>query len=347
MVWQGLRIAAVLAFLLAFFTVVYIQRSQMGSVLVIHSYNTDYDWVVAINEGLEREFETRRDVAVLYHYMDLKNHTDADFRRTATNLANRAIDEAQPDVLVLFDDVAQQLVGMHYAGDETEIAVVYGGVNAEPEVYYGNNPNVTGILERKPLLAIRETLLAMGTTLPPRDGPMQVQFIGDLSASITAEIPFFETIDWAPLVWLPPVQVETFNAWQAAVARAEQEADILLLTNYQQVRAAPGEAFVRPAAQVMQWTEANAAVPVLGLGWTNGQDGAMLTVSSSPFEQGEIAARMALAIIDGAAPAALAVRLPEQFLVHLCKTALDRRGIAVPDFYEAFARATDNFYEDC
>ena len=351
---NALKTFAMLVFMVLFFALVYLQRSQVSHVLVIHSYNTDYAWVRSINDGLDRTFADQPGVQVRYHYMDLKNHTDDDFRRTATKLAHRVVDESQPDVLVLFDDAAQRLVGTHYfdGGEDggPGIKVVFGGVNAEPEVYYGNSENVTGILERKPMAAIRDTgltILRAQDTDP--DAPVtrpRVLFIGDASASITADIPHFTSIDWAPFEWLEPVQVETFDAWKAAVQRAGQEADIILLTNYQQVRESEGGPFVRPASDVMRWTEANSTIPVLGMGWSNSQDGAMLTVSVSPYEQGDIAARKTLEILGGASPGKLGVVVSKQFLVHMCQRALDARDLSVPVFYEAFAHATANFYHD-
>lgn len=354
MTWKRrLRLTAMLAFVTLFVALVYAQKSRVARVLVVHSYNTDYAWVEQIDDGIDRVFGARPDVLSLTHYMDLKNHTDEAFRRTAASLAHRVVDEWQPDVLVLIDDVAQTLVGQDYADpqdDHAPIDIVFGGVNGTPQAYYPDIRNVAGILERKPLAAIKDTLTALirahapGTDLAAR--APRIQYIGDRSASITAELPFYETIDWSPLVWRDPVQVDTFEDWKAAVRRAGEEADLILLTNYQQIRDGAGGPFLRPAAQVMQWTERNATVPVLGVGWSNSSDGAALTVSVSPVEQGEVAAGLALSILDGAAPADLGFVAPRQFMVHVCERTMERSGLKLPGFYEAFARATGNYYQD-
>ena len=344
-----LRIALMLLFMGLFFGLVYLEKSRAKQILIVHSYNTDYAWVEAINEGVARALEDHGHVFVRYHYMDLKNHPEPEFRRTAARLAERVVEESQPDVVILFDDLAQTLVGMdlHKARKEgqSETRVVFGGMNGKPEVYYGEGHDVSGILERKPMAVIRDVALAvLEEQAAPVENP-KIVFIGDKSPSITAELDHFTSIDWAPFTWLPSVQVETFDGWKAAVARAGAEADIILVTNYRQVRVTADEpALVRPASAVMQWTEANAKVPTVGMGWTTSEDGAMLSVSASPYEQGEVATREALALLDGAAPSG-----PEpsrQFIVHICQPALERRGIAVPFIHEAFARATGNFYTE-
>jgi len=345
---RRLRIAAMTVFVGLFFLLVFLHKYQVARVLIIHSYNTDYSWVEALNDGFARGFAEAKNVIIRYQYMDLKNHTDTDFLRRSVTLADRVIAEWSPDLLILVDDDAQRHIGAPYLADPDfpHRTVVYAGVNGDPHGYYGDDPRATGILEQKPLTAIRDTARQIiDARYPARDParPRRVVFIGDRSSSIAAELPFYRTIDWAPLVWLDPILVDSFDEWKAAVARAGTEADLILVTNYQQVRAGPGGPFLRPAAQVMRWTVDHAAVPVLGMGWTNSRDGAMLTVSVSPYEQGETAARLALDALK--TPPQGRIVIPRQFLIHACARSLAGSGFDLPILYEAFARATDTYYD--
>jgi hypothetical protein len=347
-----LAISPKLLFVLLLFSLIYIHKSQFPRILVIHSYQTDYNWVVSINEGLERVFDDKSELNIRYHYMDLKNHGEESFKKTAASLAIRVVDEWQPDVLVLFDDLAQLLVGKPYVENPTpgkdDMKIVFGGVNDDIPKYYAKNKNVWGILERKPFAAIKETLLMIAQARGfdvAKDKP-RVVFIGDNSNSINAEIPQYSKIDWTPLEWLKPIQVDTIDEWKQAVHRANQEADIILLTNYQQILDKTGEEYVRPAGEIMRLTEKNSNIPVVGMGWSNGKDGAMLAVTVSPYEQGEIVAQIVLDIINDTPPD-ITPYSTEQFLVMICKPALERRNLAIPPLYEAFARATNNYEADC
>ena len=333
---RGLRLTAMLAFTGLFFALVFIHKSQTARVLIIHSYDPDYKWVEMVNEGLARGFTGTQNVLFRNHYMDLKNHSDEDFTRKAATLARKAVDDWSPDVLILIDDPAQDLVGRNL---EDGPDIVFAGVNGDPRSYYPQTAPVTGILERKPLDAIKETILTIAPNAP------RVRFIGDTSSSITAEIPYYSSIDWSPIQWLDPVQVDTLDQWQAAVTQAGQDADLILVTNYRQIRDGKGGPFVRPANQVMHWTQANAAVPVLGIGASNSEDGAMLTVSVSPYEQGEVAAKLTRDILRGARPGDLPVVTSKQFIVQICAPAMARWSLKLPALYEAMARATDNFFE--
>lgn len=340
-----------LVFVGLFIALVVAQKYQTRRILIVHSNDPEYPWVASVNEGLARGFDGGRNVLFRYHYMDLKNHTEPEFKERAATLALKAVASWSPDVLVLVDDEAQALVGKNVVAsgpDAPGLRVVFSGVNGEPGDYYPPGAEVTGILERKPLPAIRDAALSIIAATAKGAAPVRprVQFIGDHSNSITAEIPTYEGFDWSPAIWLPPVQVDTVEDWQAAVARAGREADLILVTNYRNIRDRAGGAFVRPAAKVMQWTAANATVPVVGMGATNSEDGAMLTVSVSPYEQGEIAAAMALQVLGGTPPSTIPVVASKQFIVQVCTPSLARWDLDLPPLYEAFARATDHYYEE-
>ena len=125
--------------------------------------------------------------------------------------------------------------------------------------------------------------------------------------------------------------------------RAGREADLILLTNYRQVHDGKGGPLIRPASDVMRWTEENAKVPVLGMGASNSEEGAMLTVSVSPYEQGEVAAELALSVLDGTAPEKLGFINSKQFIVQICARTMTRWPLNLPVLYEALARATDHY----
>jgi ABC-type uncharacterized transport system substrate-binding protein len=72
----------------------------------------------------------------------------------------------------------------------------------------------------------------------------------------------------------------------------------------------------------------------------------MLSVGVSPFEQGREAARMARQIIEkGTPPKEIAIMTSQQYVVSFRQSALDRRRMQMPRIFEAFARATDNYYQ--
>ena len=343
-----LLLAAKLLFVVLLCVLVFAHKQSNPRIMIVHSYNNDYSWVREINVGVNRFYDAYPDVTLRWHYMDLKNHGDDDFKRTAATIANSTIERWQPDVLIIFDDIAQKLVGMKYLNHPT-IKVVFGGVNGKASDYqYDKANNVTGVYERKPLAAAEDTIVmlwrASGDTAQRKP---RAQLIGDNSYSFTAGLSSYEAPEyvWKQVAWNKPVSVVTFDQWKQQVMQAPNVADVLLVSDYRQLHVREGsKEFVTPR-EVMQWTEANSTIPVLGLAAIITEEGGALSIATSGYEQGRVAAEMSHAITKGRAPWDIPARQTEQYLIGLRKSALDKRQIEAPSIYEAFARATNNFFE--
>ena len=90
-------------------------NGQQPRIFIVHSYNTDLAWVKEIDKGLDIQLANHLPSAqVRRHYMDLKNHPACNFYRVAAKDTRLAIKSWQPDILILVDDLAQQLVGVNY-----------------------------------------------------------------------------------------------------------------------------------------------------------------------------------------------------------------------------------------
>ena len=72
----------------------------------------------------------------------------------------------------------------------------------------------------------------------------------------------------------------------------------------------------------------------------------MFAVGASGFEQGDTTARMAIDVLDhGAIPKNIPQVMPRQFLVYIRRSLMAEHGLNLPPVYEAFARASNNYYE--
>lgn len=323
-------------------------------VLILHSYETEYVWVHDINIALKRVFEKHSWIDVRYHHMDTKKLSSEDHLRRAGIAARKAIEDNRPDVVIAFDDNAQKLAVMYF-NDHPTIKIVFAGLNGSIEPYgYHKAKNVTGILERKPAAAIQEVLAILSNDPHNRIGregkPVRALFLGDKSSSVKHDGEHLASFKWDSMAYLGLKTVDTFEDWKKAVMSAEGQADVLLVGGYRRLRGANVGAktrrvYVKPE-EVMAWTEANAPIPVIGMNVFNTEDGAMLSVGVSPFEQADVAASMALRIIEkGEKPNAIPVQTSRLYVISLREEALKRRRIRVPGVFEAFARATDNYID--
>ena len=313
-------------------------------ILVIHSYANDYAWVRDIDVGLKRVLDTKLGYKVAWHYMDTKNHPESDFKRKAGAMARRAIDALKPTLVIAIDDDAQALAVKEFAGSPN-VVIVFAGINGSVAPYgYDAASNVTGIYERKPLQDLRRALIDMRGSDGAAMGH-RILHIGDRSESVGIDVKEIEAFGWAPFKITESKLVVTFDDWKKAVLESKSSADLILISNYRNLYETAAKQQLVPPSEVMQWTEANSRVPVVGMGGFMVEEGGMFAVGASGFEQGEVAARMAIQVLDHqAAPRSIAHVMPRQFLVYVRSSLMHKRGISLPPLYEAFARASNNYY---
>ena len=313
------------------------------SILVLHSYGPDYAWTRDVDVGLNRVLDKTYLYQVRWYYMDTKRHPAPAFKASAGIAARNVIAAMHPDIVIAVDDDAQDYVARHLAGDP-HVAVVFAGVNRAAADYgYAGAANVTGILERIPVDAMREALVAAATLHPP-GRPARIAFLGDRSETVDGDAGQVRRHDWAPLRLGTVLQVDTWPAWQAGVRALGAAHDVLLVSGYRRLRRSDTDPTLVPAREVVAWTEAHAPVPVISFNGFFLEDGGMLAIGTSPYEQGEMAARLALRIaLEHRSPAALPVLTSRQFTVAMSGTRMRARGFVLPRVYEAAAR-TGNQY---
>lgn len=316
-------------------------------ILVLHSYDPDYAWARDIDIGLKRVFDGNLRYKVQWHYMDTKKHPDKDFKERAGKLALHEIETYRPDLIIAVDDDAQKYAVKNYANDP-RISIVFAGINGPDVKPYGYDKanNVTGIYERKPLNSLRSAL----SELRYKNGrPVgkRIAFIGDRSDSVKEDSKEIESMDWSPFVRVDMKMVGTFDEWKSAVNEASSKADVIILANFQNIAREPrGKVFV-PPPEVMEWTETNSKIPVIGMGGYMVEDGGMLAIGASGFEQGDVIAHMAIRILDkGVRARDIPQVMPRQYLVYMRQAGMEKRGLTMPDIYEAFSRASNNYYAE-
>lgn len=311
-------------------------------VLVLHSYGPDYAWTRDMDKGLRRGFLNPDRYTLRWHYMDLKRHPWPEAKEQAGIQARDVIDKWAPDLVIALDDDAQKFAAQHYV-NHPGIRIVFAGLNGEADIYgYEGARNVTGILERMPLTALKEALVE---AMPKRGKPWRMVEICDRSDTVKRDHLFIESFDWRPIAYTGAHMVSTFPEWQAAILAAGREADLILTTNYRLLRRSEDDRSLVPAREVIEWTTTHTTLPVVGLNGFFVEDGGMLAIATSPFEQGEVAASLAQEILDHQrSPATLPVSQSRQFIVLMRPGPMERFGLKLPEIYEAFARATGNYF---
>lgn len=339
---QQFLIGLFLVCALAFFTWFNVSKQR---VLVLQSYDAGYSWTRDIDGAIRRVLSSNPHVAVRWHYMDTKRHPWLRFQENAGILARKTIDNWTPDLIIACDDDAQEYAAKYYA-DDPQVRIVFLGINGQIDSYgYDKlHHKVTGILERKQLNGVRQLLLDYAH----RNGitkTLRLVHIGDTSHSVALDDQFIRNFDWSPIKLADTHLVSTFDEWQQAVHEVQDDADFILTTNYRRLSVSSDSQTLTAPSKVVHWSETHSTVPLIG---TNGffvEDGGMMAIATSPYEQGEVAARMALDILDSrVTPDQIPITSTRQFIVSMRAERVKARGFVLPDIYESFARSTDNYF---
>jgi ABC-type uncharacterized transport system substrate-binding protein len=319
---------------------VFLVKTNLGKprVLILHSYALDFSWVADINEGILRELK-KKPYSIRWHYMDTKRHPTVEYMEKAGVNARAVIKSWKPDIVLAIDDNAQKYVAAHFKNDPN-IKIVFTGVNASVKTYgYDKAKNATGVLERIPFKAFREVFTQI---LPP--GKNRIVHISDASTTSILIHKELEHVSWKPLKLVKSFQCETFDQWKQSIKKAHEIGDVLLITHYHTIKDKNGKT-IKPT-DIIKWTEPRLKIPDIGCWGFFVEDGGMMAVAVSPYEQGEVAAKMAVDIIEnGTSPDKIPIKLNHQFVIYIREKGIKSRKIKLPNLIEAFARATNHYYE--
>ena len=313
-------------------------------VMILQSYGPDYSWTRDVDVGIHRVLGTNSGHGywLRWHYMDVKRHPWNAAKQSAGIEAKRAIDDWQPNLIIAIDDDAQKYAAKFYV-NRPDIKIVFAGTNGGVTDYgYDNANNVTGILERKPLPALREALMQI-----PHDAsrPLRMMQIGDNSDSVRFDNAFVTAFDWSPIQYTGTRLVDNYPEYQQAILNAPATADWILAGNYRKFARSKTDPTLVPPEEVIAWTMKNSKLPMVSLDGFFVEDGGMLAIATSPFEQGQVAATMARQIIEKKTdPAKIHIAATQQFIVVMRPTLMSKYNVRLPPLYEAFARATNNYF---
>jgi len=323
---------------LIFFLVV--QNLNKPRVFILHSYGMNYSWVKDINEGLMRVLK-KRPYSIRWHYMDTKRHPSEQYKQWAGDAARKIIKDWKPTILIAIDDNAQKYVAKYFINDPS-MEIVYTGVNAQESTYgYDKAKNVTGILERIPFNEFKEVFLQL---LPKNR--RRIVHISDNSTSSKFIHQELEKVNWKPFKLVKSFRCDTFDQWKKGIKKAEKIGDIILMTHYHTIKHKMSDKSIIPPKDIIDWTEPRLKIPTIGCWGFYVEDGGTMAIAVSPYEQGEVSAKMAVEIIEKKISASKIPRkISVQYVVYVREDGIKKMNIELPKILEAFARATNHYYE--
>jgi hypothetical protein len=316
-------------------TTAYVLTSNLSRprVFVLHSGEAREPFTAEVDDALRRVLGRRGDVIKRFAYMGATRRPRAD--ACADQARFRALVEAyQPRVLVAVGDEAQRCVAAEVAREGRSFVVFAATHDPIASYAYERAARVTGIMGRPPLDLVREALVHDAAV---HGRSVRLVTLGDESAATFEDETSIESFAWEPLRLGKSVRVSDLVAWRAVVENAAHYGNVLLLLHHGAIARAPGDPATLPESEVLRWTIERSPIPVVVLGQPRPGDEVPLAIAASPREQGEVAGRLAVALVDGEpAPAPIT---PHEAVVTASASRLARAGLVLSPSIEALARA--------
>ena len=293
------------------------QSSQ--KVLIIFSYHPEYAWQAEETKGLEEVLANKR-VRIEQLYLDTKRNTSTEWKNKVAEQAAQKIDEYKPDVVIVFDDNACELVAKRYVGES--IPFVFAGMNAEPEDYGFPANNITGVIERHHIAATIELLRRLEPDVN------EIAIITDTSNTSQGFIADLQNTT-LPVSISDIYVTDDFDDWKAKIKELQHKVDAIGLFQYHTIKERDDEQSL-PPEEVLSWTLQNSALPDFAFFDFTIQDGALCGVTVSGYEQGKAAAQIAVRILKGEKPGDIPIQCPQKGTVIINETRAKSLDIQVP-----------------
>lgn len=281
-----------------------LNQEKKGKVLVIHSYNYDYEWVVGVNRGIKIGIADF-DIQVEHFYMDTKNRTSNEWKKTAADTAMNLIDQWKPDVVITVDDNAQQYVGSKIAKTGRP-NLVFCGVNNQMELYGYPTENVTGILERP---HFKECMQFLKNILP---NTKNVVIISDVGPTTDGTFEYMQKQDTGDINVLGWHKLSTLDQWKNAVMDAQRKADAIVIYTYHTLKTNENDEKSVPSKTVIGWTVQNSQLPIVGFLTFAIDNGTFCGVIESAMDQGFLAGQKTVKILNGQKPGSIEVSISKK-----------------------------------
>ena len=251
-------------------------------IAIVDSYHEGYPWSDGIVAGVNSVLDETGAETLLIR-LDTKNNTDDDFREDAARTAYEEITAFNPDVIIACDDNAQKYLIVPHLMD-SEIPIVFCGVNWDASIYGYPNEHITGMVEIELIAELANYLESFA------EGSSVAIVTGDT----TTERKIYDTynedfFDGA----LTPYFVTTWEEYKIAYVEAQAEHDFLFARNNAGIEGWPED-----ENESIQFFLDNTTVPTGSINeWMIPYT--LIILGKDANEQGVWSATTALSILDG------------------------------------------------
>ncbi len=283
-------------------------------ILVIDSYNSGAESSDLKMNGIENVLNNTG-IELRTVHMDEKNNPEEGFQKQAALTVKSAIESFKPDVIISLDDPAFKYVIMPYYKD-SNIPVVFGGVNWDASVYGIPYNNTAGMVEVSSMdqLVVHLSNYSRGE---------RIGLLAGDTATDMKNAKYYKQI--FNISFAKEYHISTFEEWKQSFLNLQDEADYIIIENNAGIKNwndAEAETFVLeniriPAGAVLEYL-----MPYSLIGMTKITE-----------EQGEWPAKTALRILDGAKPSDIPMVTNQRGKLYANLKIADRLSVTINPYF--------------
>ncbi len=298
--------------------------SAKEKILYIDSYNLDFPWVQGITRGILDTLEismdseenldnSRSSYEMKIYHMKTKRNPSEEAIHGAVKEVLALIDQWNPDAIIISDDnAAKYLVVPHLM--DSEIPIVFCGINWDASVYGFPTENITGMVEINLIDSMVEELKKYSKG-------DRIGYIRDNTITSRKESENYEKLLGTAIVKRFPT---TISQWKEDFLTLQEETDIILVGYPNALEDWDGSTDV-----YQDFLREKTEVPTGSWDlWTSSW--VLMSFALVAEEQGEYAASTALRILNGESPGNIPVVRNKISMVYLNMGMAKKLGIIFP-----------------
>lgn len=313
-------------------TMLWSAGAKKARIFVVSSYHPEYLWsqdtskgVVdalleygyfdnkdQVNSFLKTDFAETSKMVIQKFWMDTKRKSKMAEKAAAASQAVNAIEAFQPDIILLGDDNAVELIGSEYI--DTEIPVVFWGVNGTP-VKYGlldsqevPGHNVTGVYQAGYL---KESLDLLQKIVPTVKTVAAITDDSETGRSKIRELEQMAQSGKLSVKVVEYVHTDDYEKWKESLLRLQKQVDAFIIFNHNTLKDKAGE----PVDQMVagKWYLNNIKIPECSHEAQFVIEGLLCATDDSGYKQGYEAVKIAIRILEkGENPAKISAYAPSR-----------------------------------
>jgi hypothetical protein len=323
--------------------------------MIVHSYERDHICGAPQAEGVvaalsESGWVTGENLQILSYYMDTKKtHTTPEAIREQAFNVLRLVDEFAPEVVVVLDDNAIREVMLPLV-DRADVAVVFSGMNGQPETYNEKIPfmhnkqlprsNVTGVYEK---LWVSKSLVVMNAALENVNKSSRVVGITDYSPTgnaITRQFELEITEENSPIAWQLR-RVKDFTEYSKLIKELNADDNVVAIYPAAlSLKASDGTTYT--AKEIFAWTTANSIKPEMALNYYFAKIGLFGGAAVDFGAMGHLAGTKVAQILHGKSAGEIPIEDARDYAIVFNTSRAKELGITIPD---ALLTAADHIYK--